>query len=347
MDSQPPRAPQPAIATPVLPQSVHSRAPAPSTFRPSCTHLTMTRLYDPNLVSFDLIGASFADSLTVRPRSPESRSDRLSFFSEITPEQLKSYTPEQVRTILAQREHVLNVANEESSGTKPPPGFEYLTPTKAWVPNEYYECQFRCCVRCRPSAASRSFLNLDEVVNGVIPPSAAVGFSFHRSGRPVIHPSRLENIGLRPVPWPRAYASTIRTSESSFGTFECSSLEGETIADKDYIELAKSLSLKGSSTTESASTEEYQLSDAVLPPWTHAPNWAKENTKSILFSACLTSLPDPTPEEHAVLSEHSTKMMDEEMEEGRFHKEPLKVDHSVAFSEEAVGLGLADVVTQA
>ncbi|KAI1457776.1 hypothetical protein F4805DRAFT_474869 [Annulohypoxylon moriforme] len=302
---------------------------------------------DDPLVSFDLIGASFSDNLSVRPRSPESRSDKLSFFGEITPEQFQSYSPGQIRTILGQREHVLNVANEESCGTKPPPGFEYMSRTKPWVPSEYDECQFKCCVRCRPSAESRSFLNLDEIVNGVIPPTAAIGFSFQRYGRPVIHPSRLENIGLRPVLWPRAYASTIPSSSSSLETFSYSSYEGETIADAEHIQLAKSFTPRGSSITESVSTEEHHPSDATLPPWPHTPGSSKENMKSILFTACFIPLPPVAPEEQAVLGEHSTKMMDEEMEEGRFHKEPLEVDHGVAFSEEGVGLGLADVVTQA
>ncbi|KAI0883350.1 ketopantoate reductase PanE/ApbA C terminal-domain-containing protein [Annulohypoxylon maeteangense] len=343
MNNPLPKTPRPAMAKPALPKSdYHTRVPPTSTFRPSCTHLTMTRLYDPNLVSFDLIGASFSDNLTVRPRSPESRSDRLSFFSEITPEQFKSYTPEQIRTILSQREHVLKVANEDSSGIEPPPGFEHMSGTKAWVPAEHEECQFKCCVRCRPSAESRSFLNLDEIVNGVIPPSAAIGFSFQRCGRPVIHPSRLENIGLRPVLWPRAYASTILSSVSSMDTFSYSSLEGETIADAEHIQLAQSVSSQGSSSVESGTTEEHHLSDTTMSPC-HTPRLSKEDTKSTVFTACLTPLPPAAEEEQTVLGEHSTKMMDEEMEEGRFHKEPLEVDHGVAFSEEGVGLGLADV----
>ncbi|KAI2468578.1 hypothetical protein F4781DRAFT_443441 [Annulohypoxylon bovei var. microspora] len=371
MDNQPPKAPLLARATPVPPQSGYSRPPS---FRPSCTHLTMTRLYDPNLgwlwrcttdrelliedaiskgrpVSFDLISASFAGNLGVRPRSPESRSDKLSFFSEITPEQFRSYTPDQIRIILEQREHVLNVASEASSSTEPPPGFEYMKSTKAWIPAEYEECQFKCCVTCRPSATSRSYLNIDEVVNDAIPPTTAIGFSFQRCGRPIIHPSRLENIGLRPVLWPRAYASTINSSAYSLETSGCSSLEGETIAETEHMEPVKSQdsqSSNGNSTIESVMTEEHQLSDATLPPWPRAPGSSKEITKSILFAAaCLTPLPPTLPEEQAALREHTTKMMEEEMEEGKFHKEPLEVDHGVAFSEEAVGLGVADVVTQA
>jgi hypothetical protein len=39
--------------------------------------------------------------------------------------------------------------------------------------------------------------------------------------------------------------------------------------------------------------------------------------------------------------------MKEEMEEGRFHKEPLDVAEGVAIMEESVSLGVADVMTQA
>ncbi|XDG01318.1 hypothetical protein ABKA04_000933 [Annulohypoxylon sp. FPYF3050] len=297
-------------------------------------------------VSFDLIGAKFVNILTTRPRSPETRSDKLSFFSEITPEQFSTYTPDQIRTILGQREHVLNVAQGESATTEPPPGFGYMAHTKPWVPSEYDECQFKSCVRCRPSAESRSYLSLNEIADGHIPPTAAIGFSFHRTGRLVIHPSRLENIGLRAVPMPRDYASTPPWSESSLETFTCSSLAGETISEAERTHYGKSLTSKSSSIAESVETGEHFGSDAELPPWFCAPSSSKEYTKSILFAACLTPLPSAAPEEQSVLGEHSTKMMDEEMEEGRFHKEPLEVDHGVAFSEEGVGLGLADVVTQ-
>lgn len=47
----------------------------------------------------------------------------------------------------------------------------------------------------------RSYLSLDGVVNGDIPPSAAVGFGFSlMRARPVIDPEIVKNIGCRAVP---------------------------------------------------------------------------------------------------------------------------------------------------
>lgn len=45
-----------------------------------------------------------------RPRSPESRMSRLAFLSEITDEQLKTYSPSQVARVLEQRSHVRTMA---------------------------------------------------------------------------------------------------------------------------------------------------------------------------------------------------------------------------------------------
>lgn len=42
----------------------------------------------------------------VRRGSPAAREDKLSFFSEITPEQMASYRPDQIATILKQRDEV-------------------------------------------------------------------------------------------------------------------------------------------------------------------------------------------------------------------------------------------------
>ncbi|KAK8117967.1 uncharacterized protein PG998_006248 [Apiospora kogelbergensis] len=58
-------------------------------------------------VSFDCLGASFMDRKPVpSPRGPALRADPLSFLTEITVDDLKSYTPQQLKTILEQRENV-------------------------------------------------------------------------------------------------------------------------------------------------------------------------------------------------------------------------------------------------
>ncbi|KAI9158922.1 hypothetical protein HJFPF1_06925 [Paramyrothecium foliicola] len=109
-------------------------------FEPQCTHLSMTRLYDPDaaclhcrrpgpfgwvyqctqdreevleqaaargeLTAFDDLGRVLGAQLQIRQRSPAARQDRLSFFNEVTPKQMSSYRPEHIAAILRQRENV-------------------------------------------------------------------------------------------------------------------------------------------------------------------------------------------------------------------------------------------------
>lgn len=67
---------------------------------------------------------------------------------------------------------------------------------------------------------------------------------------------------------------------------------------------------------------------------------------STLDRACLTPLPLPTPKEDAFFQSQPTRMMEEELEEGRFHEAPLAVKHGIAVLEESVDLGVPDVFTQ-
>ncbi|KAI1375862.1 hypothetical protein F4677DRAFT_446023 [Hypoxylon crocopeplum] len=322
----PAKPPTRKLPSPASSHLAHRPEPAQrvSRFRPSCTHMTMTRLYDFHFVTFDPLDESFIKELKVRPRGPESRSDKLSFLKEVTDEQLRSYTPDQIHIILAQREHVLNVAQKASSAIKPPPGFDDLRSKKPWVPSEWDECQFKCCQTCRPSAEGRSYLSLDGIVKGDIPSTEAVSFGFHRVGttRPIIHPDRVKNIGTTAVPWPRVYPS----------------LPMPHVPCWNYLSLisehrSKAVQVRS---IESTTPEELQRSK-------HTPDSRKENT---MLAASLTPLPPPTPEEQASLRKCTTQMMKEEIEEGRFHKEPLEVDHGMAILEENVGLALPDVITQ-
>jgi hypothetical protein len=47
--------------------------------------------------------------MTLRPRSAAARADRFSFFGEVTQEQMSEYRPDQVQTILRQREGVSSI----------------------------------------------------------------------------------------------------------------------------------------------------------------------------------------------------------------------------------------------
>lgn len=62
------------------------------------------------------------------------------------------------------------------------------------------ECTISLCPRCGRLGAGeqQSFLSLDGVLKGDIPPSAAVGFGFRAlGGRPVANANIVRNLGLR------------------------------------------------------------------------------------------------------------------------------------------------------
>ncbi|KAI1768759.1 hypothetical protein GGR53DRAFT_351430 [Hypoxylon sp. FL1150] len=293
-----------------------------------------------------------------RLRGPAKRSDPFSLFEEMTPEQMQTYTPSQLHTILCQRQHVLEVAKEASRQLRaadlpPPPGSRGAGSTKPWVPPESEECKFKCCITCRPSAEWRSFLSLDGIANGEIPPAAATGFGFHRMGtRPVIDLDIMKNIGLRAVPSPQSHSPS--TTSSSSSSTDSSSFDGQTI-ETEHVEYTSTESQSpvtdaASQTTHLENIQE-QSSDTVatesLRPLPTLPtDWLKENCDSSLMAAHLTPLPPPAPEEHAIL-ECPSQMMKEELEEGRFHKGPLEVDHGLAVLEESVVLGVPDFISQA
>ena len=150
---QTPASPRPAPATLTpgkAPPSPLSRfympptpVPAPQRiWRPSCTHLTMTRVYSDYRVCdlchrppawgwlyrcthdreallldaiqhgrggdhcFDELGKTLIKDVKPPKRGSELRSKNFSAIKEMTPEQMASYTPSQLATILEQRENV-------------------------------------------------------------------------------------------------------------------------------------------------------------------------------------------------------------------------------------------------
>lgn len=57
-------------------------------------------------VAFDKIGAEFAEQMSLGKWGPDKRQDQYSVLHEMTQEQMQSYTPDQIATLLAQRENV-------------------------------------------------------------------------------------------------------------------------------------------------------------------------------------------------------------------------------------------------
>ncbi|RYO82184.1 hypothetical protein DL766_004581 [Monosporascus sp. MC13-8B] len=406
-----------------------------------------------HLVNFDLLGLSFGDAPHAKARSAESRSDKLSFLKEITYEQMTTYTPDQIATILRQREHLLNVLSEEYRATcrkkrpytwNPPPGFGFPESKRPWIPDYADECQFKCCHRCRPSLEGRAYLSLDGILKDDIPPTAATGFGFHHAGaRPVIDADIVKEIGYRAVPWPRARfddgppplslassqaPSTPSSPWSSFIEEDVLEVDnygpeplssGQLAEDNPYAstQLGRDAPRRAATPRSGARDLRELYHSLALVPWrtdnppspgpkpeaieprTQTPGgiqsrpargdgvlgmssrtrdrrihqvkhlasqhpvnrhaWSAygqeemneacldptyNSSKPVL--ACWTPLPPPTPSEDAFFQGHPTPMMEEELEEGRFHETPLAVYHGVAVFEESVELGVPDVITQ-
>ncbi|KAK6851498.1 hypothetical protein PG995_011623 [Apiospora arundinis] len=338
-------------------------------------------------VSFDLFGASFLDRKPApSPRGPASRSDPLNFLTEITVDDLKTYTPQQIKTILEQREHLHEVLERQqrlipgrsyyypSLGTRrkgdPPSGFGFPAcaslpnADKPWVVSEGDECQFKCCHACRPTCEQRASLSLDGIVKGDIPPTAISGFGFHLQGsRPLVDAEVVQNIGYRAVPWPNA----LIPAEDSTSSMWSSLME---MIDDDAVCTALPYEACTPTTpnTDAANTPDFAAAHLDYPTHnadavTHS-DWTAPRTLPDFLGLDLdaagieNSADEPllgsstprcrpsTPDRDAFLYEMPSPMMEAELVEGCFHEEPLEVVDGIAVTEEGVGLGVADVMAQ-
>ncbi|KAL6890834.1 hypothetical protein GGI43DRAFT_387294 [Trichoderma evansii] len=210
------------------------RYPGPSGWLYQCTQdredLIEHAVKQGEFVNMDHIGSQLTPMMGTRKGTPAAREDRLSFFKEISQKQLATYQPDQIATILRQRENVQLAIQrdkvQQNSATilsrlAQPYGLDSASCSiglqKPWLCSPQEECQYRVCQNCRPGCADRAFLSLNAVANGEVPPTAAAGYSFHLLGqRPVVDARNLLNIGCRPVPLPRpSPASTEHDSPAS------------------------------------------------------------------------------------------------------------------------------------
>ncbi|TGJ88136.1 hypothetical protein E0Z10_g656 [Xylaria hypoxylon] len=251
-------------------------------------HLIVDALEKNQPVNFDFLGTVFSNAISPGPRSPERRADKFSFFGEITAEQMRTYSPTQLAIILEQRDNLLGVISKQhqaSSTTqqlyypsgsyrgsllKPPSGF---IDTKPWVPRgEDEECQAKYCHHCRPSCELRSYLSLDGILNGEVPPTAATGFGFHRMRtRPIVNARIVREIGLRPVPWPRAEPYIYPSSPSSQSTLTLSDIIEDHILEPDYVDPEPCLELGEGSTIDSVISTPSQVSAFEQPRLAFTP----------------------------------------------------------------------------
>lgn len=137
----------------------------------------------------------FSQQLKPPTRGAAARQDKLSPLKEMTPEQLETYTAPQLATVLRQHEGAVDNALIDRHGPFLPYAGDrpYLEPLQD-------ECTATLCPSCGRAGAGEdlSFLSIDGVLRGDIPPSAAVGYGFRgMGGRPVANANIVKNLGLR------------------------------------------------------------------------------------------------------------------------------------------------------
>ncbi|CAN8097312.1 unnamed protein product [Discula destructiva] len=164
-----------------------------------CSHEADARLYESiqngNEEYLDDIGEKLSKQLKQPVRGPAARQDKLSPLNELTDEQLESLSAPQLAKILRQHEKAINTALEERHGPVVPPADD-----KPFLMPQVEECRTTLCPRCGRvgNGEQQAFLSLDGVLNGDIPPAAAVGFGFRAlGGRPVANANIVKNLGLR------------------------------------------------------------------------------------------------------------------------------------------------------
>ncbi|KAF3770272.1 hypothetical protein M406DRAFT_66691 [Cryphonectria parasitica EP155] len=167
-----------------------------------CSHEIEARLFesikDGNQTiqeHFDEIGEIFSQQLNPPVRGATAHQDKLSPLNEMTPSLKASYTSDQLDTILRQHEKAVDTALSDRYGRRIPPAELY-----PHVVDELDECKTILCPTCGCGGLGEhlSYLSIDGVLKGDIPPTAAVGFGFRAmGGRPVANAGIVKNLGLR------------------------------------------------------------------------------------------------------------------------------------------------------
>ncbi|KAH6841169.1 hypothetical protein B0I37DRAFT_438834 [Chaetomium sp. MPI-CAGE-AT-0009] len=140
-------------------------------------------------VAFDPIGRQFEQAMSLGKSGADIRSAK-SPLAEMSAEQLSSYTPEQLDTLVSQRNNVRDaIANERNTVEHRTPEcarHKYPYDDKPWVPERRFECQYRVCHSCFKLGHQKTWVSLDAVLNDDISPTVATGFSFSfESIRPI------------------------------------------------------------------------------------------------------------------------------------------------------------------
>lgn len=163
---------------------------------------------------FDDIGEMFSHQLKRPDRGPAARSDKLSLLEELTPEQIESLSAPQLAQLLQQRGHANEQAITDRFGFLGLAGCE-----RPYLKNETQECKQTLCPACGKGMMGDevSFLDLDGILQGDIPPTVALGYGFRKSGRPIADANIVRNIGLRKAPEKKNQAAQAAQTVKSKG----------------------------------------------------------------------------------------------------------------------------------
>lgn len=190
-------------------------------------------------------------------RGPAARQDKLSPLNELPADQVESLSAPQLAKVLRQHEAAVSTALTDRHGPHIPPADEmpFLMP-------QAEECKTTLCPRCGRLGAGeqQSFLSLDGVLKGDIPPSAAVGFGFRAlGGRPVAKVNIVKNLGLRDP------KTGLLPGQKSKGSAAESTMVGDESDDAGNAELADATAaLKVEDAETRDDTTDPQISDGSL-----------------------------------------------------------------------------------
>lgn len=139
----------------------------------------------------------FSHILKRPDRGPAARSDKLGLLEELTPAQLESLSAPQLAQLLQQRDHANKQAITDRYGFLGVPNSG-----RPFLKNEAQECKQTLCPACGKGMMGEevSYIDLDGILKGDIPPTVALGYGFRKSGRPIADVNVVRDLGLRKVP---------------------------------------------------------------------------------------------------------------------------------------------------
>lgn len=145
----------------------------------------------------DETGKMFCKQLKKPARGPAARADKLSLLQELTPEHVESLSGPQLAKLLKQREGANSTALNDKYGF-----LALAVDDRPYLTSERQECKHTLCPHCGKGMVGQemAWLSLDGVLKGDIPPTAAVGYSFRKNGRPFADAEIVRNIGKRSAP---------------------------------------------------------------------------------------------------------------------------------------------------